>query len=722
MASGTAACLIYLCIKRPAPQDDDEEHWSDLAKSRLAKTGAVILLTGFVGLTLLTPFCSRNAVRRGAGEHADQAARELLQAMQGRTCLITNGLIDNHIRVQAHVARQPLMLITLRTQPIPHETHALQQLIVTSPIFEGLNRQRLLNALSTDITHFVMEWLSTSPRAGRDTMIFAVPDLWIACGYRPVPEGLAFSGVRPDEAVDLAALDAQSRALCEQLRPVLAAQKDTFWMAESLRTALRRKTAFATNELGVLLEDNEKADAAFAAYTRACEIDPLNLSAALNAEALNLRQKLHPDKDEVLVKRIKTIAASVPLRTSQDIAWVLQNCGTIRQRDLYRAQAVFWSSRGSTAVEAEKLKRAHALEGQTGVEALLSNADIYLKIGETTKAENCYLAALESEPENPVALGGMCTLALSRKQPEEAEMWLQKAQTVSPATEALRFQAISVALMKGESDRVFKLLQSAVKEVPTDTRYWMLLADVMLERGDAQQVERELLPMMKAALKSDDHPGFHIIRGITLRKRGPRFYAEARAALLKALSYDAQLPDVWRALLEVDCLIGTPEIIESDARKLLLIEPDHALANYLVGKQLLERRNLPEAEDFLLRSIEKRPTAMAHADLAECLRLQKKFADAEAAARAALQIEPEAPALRNALAIILCDMQRFGEAETLAAQNVAAAPAVMPFHLTLLRAEIGLGKKDAADARMKRLSAAEFPVPEDIWRAVIEME
>lgn len=94
--------------------------------------------------------------------------------------------------LQAHQRKQPLTLITLWAKPLAQETEKISRLIGSSPLFEGLNRQRLQNALSIGPARFIMEWLNTDPRAEEQAMISATPELWTACGYRAVPEGLAF--------------------------------------------------------------------------------------------------------------------------------------------------------------------------------------------------------------------------------------------------------------------------------------------------------------------------------------------------------------------------------------------------------------------------------------------------------------------------------------------------------------------------------------------------
>lgn len=677
--------------------------------------GLLLILTLLVAAV---PFCSFRAADARQGAYADQVAREMLKEMGGRTCLVSKGLLDHHLRIQANMQGKPLTLITFRSQPLPQDIKDVERFISSSPLFEGLNRQRLLNALSIGVARFVMEWFSADPKAGTHAMVFAVPDLWTACGFRAVPEGLAFGGLRAEETIDTTLLVEQNRAFVERTGPLLARQIPEYGQVAALRAVLRMNAGFAANELGVLLEEAGELEAAYSAYGRASALDPVNVSAAVNAYALTSQRGLHPESETMHKKRMKSALAAARLRTPRDFTWVLQNHGTIHQKELYQQQAATWSALGAKAVAAAKRRKAQSVSDREGVVALLDNAAFCRQAGDMMKAESLYLAALEQDASNHEALVGMCTLMIGKRQAHEAEIWLEKALEAGVAPPFLRFQNVSIALLKNETDRAFKLLESATKEVPTDVRFWTLMADVMLSRGDIQLVEHQLLPNMQKALKSNDHYLTHAIRGMALRSKGTAFYGEARMSLLKALSLNASLSDIWTALLELDWMIGNATFTESDARKLLGIEPDHALANYLMGAQLLACGSLQESEDFLRRSTEKKATSAACNDLAENLRLQKRLPEAEAFVKQALELEPGLPAALDTWACILCDSGRFEESARVAGEAVAAKPDHLAFQLTLLRSQVKLSKKGEVMKLASQLDLAKAVIPAELMKEV----
>ncbi len=730
VAAVSVACVVAACLLVFAAPDervseaDSSVSQEDVLQPRrgILKGVAGGLLPLVLLLALVTPFRSFRTVDARRGAFADRISREMLDAMKGRTCLVSNGLLDNHLLIQAHLLQRPITLVTLRPRPVPKENESMRRCIAVSPLFEGLNRQRLQNALSISTVRFVMEWFNTDPGAGGKAVLFAMPDIWTACGYRAIPEGVLFGGLRAGVRPDTADLVEQNRALVGRIAPLLAEQYPDYGTVGGLRTMLRMKAGFAANELGVLLEEQGEPEAAYASYVRSSAIDPQNVSAAINAYELTQLHKLHPEAVAMLKKRMKLAVASAHVRSLRDTTWILQNHGTIRKQEFYRQQTEMWSSLGARTIAADKIRKAQLLTERTGVVTLISNAALYLQSGDTAQAESCYLAVLEKDSANKDALSGLCMLMLELKKPQEAEAWLRKALDAGIDPLVLRYQTVTLAILKGETERVIKLLEAATREEPSDFRYWALLAEQLLDRGDIQFVERQLLPDMQRALKTADHFLLHAVRGMALRCKGPGFFREARLCLLSALSQNAAMPDIWSAVLKLDLAIGNSEFTEVDARKLLGVDPDHALANYLLGSSLLARGSLKESEDFLRRSTERQATAVAYNDLAENLRRQKRLPEAETAARKALALEPGLPPALDTLACILFDAGKYEESAQAAETAVAAKPAHQPYQLTLLHAQVRLGNKEGVRQRLEALSQASHAIPDALLKEINDMK
>jgi tetratricopeptide (TPR) repeat protein len=713
-AIAIASCLQSINLE-PSAQESDLDQPSPQHRPVLRGLSKM-LLPLFALMALVVPFRSFREVDTRRGHFADETARAMLDQMKGRTWLISNGYLDNHLLVQAATRKQPLTLVTLRPQALPHESEQLKRLIASSPDFEGQNRQRLLNALSLGSVRFVREWFMSDPEAGRRAMVFAMPDLWTSCGYVAVPEGLAFGGVRSDQKLDLTKIDEENRIFTGRILPLLQTTRASGYVA-ALQETLRMKAGLAANELGVLLEDQGKTEAAYQAYLRASEMDPRNLSAVLNGYALASAQKMKPEVLSRLSKKLNTLIAGRAYR-NQEITGILQNYGTIRQPAFYQQQAKAWSVLGVNAVATDKSKRALALSEQTGVNALLENASFYIQSGDLVKAEACYHSALEKDPANKSALMGLCLQMLSQHKVSEAEVWLQKALDAGVEKDALLYPSVTLAILQKDTVRALALLEEATQKYPADLRYWTLKADILLEQGDLLQVEKYVLPQMQKALKNPDHFLTHAVRGFLLKKKGRPHYMEARNCLLRALSINAAMPDLWSVLFELDVALGKSEFTEKDTRSLLNIDPEHALANYLLGSLLLSRGKLLEAEDFLRRSLTKKPTSAACNDLAENLRCQKKLVEAEAFARQALSLEPGLLPALDTLASVLCDAGKHEEASQHAAKAVAANPKQPIYQLTLLRIQIKQGDDAGVKERLTVLSELQTAIPAEIQKEI----
>lgn len=706
IALALAACLVFM---------RKEESWQ---QSSWGLRGVVVLLLPILGvLAFVASVRSLHHTNTRRGLFADEAARAMLEQMKGRTWLISNGYLDNHLLIQAAMIKQPLTLVTLRPQELPQESARLKRIIASSPDFEGQNRQRLLNALSLGTVRFVREWFMTSAEAGRRAMVFATPDLWTSCGYVAVPEGLAFGGVRPDQKLVMTNLVNVSKDFIERLQPLLLPQNEEFGYAAALSEVLRMKLGLASNELGVLLEEQSQVETAYQVYARASRIDPKNISAVVNGYVLATAKKIHPQELESMREKIMALTKDRNVR-SQELSWILQNYGTIRQPAFYLQQGMVWSSRGAHVVATEKVKKALALSEQTGVNALIDNASFYVQSGDLVKAEACYVSALEKDPANKSALSGMCLLMLSQNKISETGTWLQKALAAGIEKDTLLYPSITLAILQKDMARALTLLAEATQKFPTDLRYWTLQADILLEQGDTFMVEQMILPKMQKALKNPDHFLVHAVRGFLLKKKGPAHFMEARNCLLRALSINAAMPDIWTTVFELDLALGKSEFTEMDTRNLLNIDPEHALANYLTGCLLLSRGKLNESEDFLRRSIEKKPTAAACNDLGENLRRQGKLVEAAAVTRKALVIEPELVPALDTLACILHDAGNYEEAAEQAAKAVAAQPKYPAFQLTLLRIQIKKGDYEGVRERVKALSALKTTIPPELQKEI----
>ncbi len=716
-----AACYKMILFPVQTPDEEDAEFYWIKRRAQIEHLFSWCLLVTLLVTGVLTPWRSFRDTDTRSSSFADEIAHDMVMDMGQRTWLISNGGLDNHLLLQANLLKHPLTLVTLRQRLLPDEFRKLDNLIANDPVFEGLNRIRLQNALSVGPVRFIMEWFKTDPQAAARAMVFATPEIWTACGYHAVPDGLAFGGIPHDTVPDFARITEQNRRFTDRVAPLLSPKKGAPGQVMALRRFLRLKAGYTANELGVYLEEKEQTEAAYQSYLRAGQIDPLNISADINAYALASSKKLHPEEMDRLLTKIKSHASDPSLK-NLTLTGILQTYGTIRQPDFYRQQSSLWSNMGSTAVALDKINKASALSAEAGAQTLMDNASFYLQAGVFAKAEACCQAVLENDAANVAALTTMATLALNDRKLEAAQTWLDKAARAGADEAALLHQTIQLALFKNNESQAKQLLLKATQDNPDDVRYWFLLADVLLKQNAVQDVEFKVLPAIQKALNNQEHFLVHTVRGFILRKKGPKAYKEARLELLHALSLNANLPDVLNTVFELDLAIGNPDFMEADAKSQLMLNPDHALANYLMGTINLKRGDLQKSEDSLRRSIGARPSSPACNDLAENLRRQKRLAEAETFARQALAIEPDFPSSLDTLACILLDAQRVEAAAPLAALATQKSPSKTAFQLTLLRVRVKQNNVEEVKRLLDILVAAGVPVSDALQQEIRAMK
>jgi tetratricopeptide (TPR) repeat protein len=624
-----------------------------------SKKPATFFLIVLLLAAVVTPVCSLPYIKASKSRFADEIARSIINSLGERSWLITHGHLDDHLQIQAHDLKKTLHVVTLRQIENAKERLALQHLVETESTFQDLNRPRLLNALSIGTLRFVSEWFSSDSNCVRKVAVFATPDLWTACQIRAIPHGLIFTGSHPGESLDTQPLITNSITLATRLAPLLLSKDEKSSPAPArLSARLRLKMGFSVNELGTILEGNNQATEAFEAYQRASQIDPDNISALLNAYAMAKGGIVKGKQAEILRQRLRHLLQN-RAKTQLGLQGLFLNYGTIHQKAFYQTEAATWLSRGVQAIAAGKLAKSLDLSQQTGVKTLVEHAYYYSIAGKLEEAEACYLAALEQDAADFDALYGMTILQINRGDIPKAEEWLARATaTKHEKNVTLLYPTILIAIQKGDKEKAERLLVEATKKYPKEERFWKLRANFMIKQGDFLLVRHRLLPEMEKALQDPDHYLIHIARGLLLKQQGSSYYRDARISLLKGLSRNASMAEIWNMVLELDMHIGNLELMESDLHHLLTLDPNHAQANYMKGSIQLARGNITSAEDFMRRSIERTPNALACNDLAEILRRKRKLEEAKALAHQAISLDPQLPNARATLAAILADMEK----------------------------------------------------------------
>jgi tetratricopeptide (TPR) repeat protein len=598
---------------------------------------------------------------RGAG--ADLCARRLLDDLRGRSWIVTDGTLDNHIEILARERGQTVHLLCLQKDTDRIYQRQLVRLIEKENLFPS-DRQRMLNSLDIGVLPFIQDWFASDTNIASKAVVFGVPDLWYGAGQSPLPEYLFFGGTRGLEGRNGPAMAADHMAFWNVVTRALPRRPRTTDPTSLLCNYLRRHVGFVGNNLGVTLEEMGRTNEAAAVYARVREIDPDNISALFNQFEMARR-----GTDEALKTRIeKEVRDFIARQKHQYALWSLSRYyGYVRSPELFARLGWSWALSGQTQAGLAGIKRADDLLLTRGSRLSLQQtiAAIYMLQDERAKSEDVYRQILANDPENRQAILSIARIAVASGELDKARNWLQKVQDVGVARNQLGVEYAAVHLAAGEFDLARVQLQETVDTQPNNLQALGMLAVVLLQQNNIKEVEQTVLPKMEAVAGSPDQYFIQIVRAQAAMAKGKDFFRVARAAFIRA---SILRPDVTRlsdVILQLDIALVDQPRAEQHARQVLRVNRRHALANYVMGSLRLQAGQYGEAEDYLRRSVTTEPLPAALNDLSETLRRMRKFVDAETFARDAVAKAPELYIGYETLAAILMDQSRIAEAEPL---------------------------------------------------------
>jgi tetratricopeptide (TPR) repeat protein len=218
------------------------------------------------------------------------------------------------------------------------------------------------------------------------------------------------------------------------------------------------------------------------------------------------------------------------------------------------------------------------------------------------------------------------------------------------------------ARVEGRGDEAEKIVRRIVKNRPINLPAWSLLAEILLNRGEVQEVNDNIFPAMRAIAGGVSNQLVEMIHGCLHMRADPPRYDAARVCFKQALELNPSLAVASEQLLQADACLGDASYIEADALAVVKHNPTHASANALLGGLRLVQKRLGEAEFCLRASLECRPSAGAHNDLSELFRQQKRWVEAEQQARLAIRLSPGSYQAWDSLVDVLADSGRTDEA------------------------------------------------------------
>ena len=637
----------------------------------LNRRSIIGIATGGVFVFVLVVTCIWNlfAFERGRGAFADKVAEKVLSEMGERKWIVTDGLLDDHLRLAAERKGQELYIISLSRDL---DTDYLESLgkVVKEKGVGGSKNETLLLSLTLGVLPFVQDWFAADPSVAKEAVVYGAPDLWYSAGLKPVPEFIFF-GADEKRVPDWSAWKEFDALLDEADGWGSYKSRKADSPVVRMRHSIRRHLGLVATDRGVYLQDEKKDDEAFAMYDLVLnEIDSDNISALFNE--IGMVGAKHPKamaKRNELERKLKTIVDDKDRRYH---IWRLGNYyGYIRNPDMFVRLGYAWARSGRPGDALVQIKRAIDFI-PTDKRTVLMNmmAALYASENNQVQSRRIYQAILEKNSADHDALIGMMRLELQGGNSEKALEYLEKAAASSGKGKRADVELAMAAMMKNDLVGAKERLRKLTDANSFDLQAWSLLAAVVMQQCDAtkdekakKSFEKELadtiLPAMEKQARGPFDYYVQTTKAFLLLRQGESKRREARDAFVAAARSRPDISATQDMVLGLDISLDDGESAERHAREALRRNRNAPLANYVMGSLALRKSEYREAEAFLRKAAEaERPVPLALNDLAEVLRRNKNFADAEHYARKAVSASPKLYVAWETLGSILMDAKK----------------------------------------------------------------
>ncbi len=669
-----------------------EKHAEQNGVIILRKVLGPVLASLILVMVLVMPFVNYSTANSKQAGFLTTYAKAVVDQLSGQKWILTDGSVDNQILIAAHDSGNPVKVISM-----PASRSELYMRYVADQ-FDSI---RIKNLARLGLMPMLHEWISTDPNILGDLAVQSMPDLWVGEDFVPVPDRTYFVGVEPDTALDFDKIVKDHEAFWSKVVPVLKDANIHIDGLEGLRAYLLRHLGMMANNLGVLLEDNEKNQQAFDAYVKAREIDPENISALLNQFAM-IDRGFVSDQAERIRKDVEDTIKNMDQKLH---VWSLARYyGYVRMPQAFAQMGVNWAISGKPGLAVAGIKKAMELapeENRTAMKQVL--AGIYLSDNDRVASEAIYKEILKDNPKDKKALLGMLRIELSRSNAKEALVYLKKARDQGIDSEAVALEWASILSVHGDTAKARVVLNELLEKDNPPIKAWQLLVAILVQDKDQDELRRSI---EKMRIELPEH------NVVTVMAEGDLALMQnelevARGNFETVLMMTPKNQLVLNILLKLDVVQGRMDKAEKHARSLLLLDADSSMANYITGGIQLQKGEILLAEDSMGKALVNMRSPAILNDLAWVKQLLGKYNEAEKLVREAVEQNTDFAGAYDTLGVILTKLKKFPEAE----EYLVKALAMMGghpdplFHLAELHEETGDKKKMAQNiTKLEKLS------------------
>lgn len=363
--------------------------------------------------------------------------------------------------------------------------------------------------------------------------------------------------------------------------------------AEQQLSAILKATpnnALALNLLGTIRAKQRRLDEAEALFSSALSIDKEFLGAHMNLAYLYLL-KGAPDKTISELREVLRLDPNNP-----DVSYKL-------------ARLLLSQDRADESIAlVEQMKQTQSLP----VPFLVILGDAYLKKGDTAKAEESYLLAVNQQSTSADALLGLALLSQARGDSQNAVLYLNRTRDLIADSPDRLYSFARVALSSGLIDDALTALKRATELKPDEPRYYFLFGLAWLQKPDLQEAEQTFRRLLKL---QPENPQGQLYLGYVLLKQ--KKGKEAREWLEKSLQKETGAPETFYYLGLIAQEQSEDERAIEFFEKATRLAPRFASAHIALGATYLKLKDFPRAQAALEAGVKLKPDdSKAHYHLA----------------------------------------------------------------------------------------------------------
>lgn len=647
--------------------------WSNHYLVVLSSNSALIIWPILMGLVVIGTIFNVIRIQTDDGSFVDRAACEILDNLGEKEFLFTNGLLDANLIIQAHArgyvttgsrfktstAKRKITLISPHRSKQQYYLAALQRDVQQSDFLSEGRQRRLMQLLELHLHHMIDDLFLADDYMVQHGVTMGMADLWYNKNSMPLSTGLVVGGVPNIQTLDVVKLLHEHQDFWNRWQKFVQTKpKWSYQLSAQSRTLLQRYLSLLINNLGVSLLDCDMVAEADMVFEHALESSPENISALLNRFALT-RAGYHPEQKERLELALQSIVAQ---GTTRYPLWSLNRYyGYVRDPEMFTRLGWQWalSSAPRSILAVLRDTSVSQLDAQeAGITGALLAA-LYAMEGDALQSRAICQQILERDPRNTQAISGLTRLALREGKVEEARAYLEEGNRAGAMERELRIDWAAMQLVAGDLPRARIMLEELCDGPDATLTAMSMLALVMIQQGEARQVEHTLIPrMQRAAGAGRESYLVHIIRGKLLQTKGntDNLLMAARTYYLQASYIRPDILGLQELILRLDAALRDQK--GAEARALILLQRDrqNALANYILGSLRLAQGYYAEAVDHLRWSVlEENASLGALNNYAEALLWHNQLDEAQDFARRAVTQFPQRYEGWSTLASILLE-------------------------------------------------------------------